>query len=457
MKIAATHTAIARASKVAGFHSIEGHRGLYLRVTAAGSRSWMFRTKVGGVAAWENLGDAATVEAADAIEMAATRRKAALAATKVARATGEAATNPIAAERARKREEAAEKRAKAQAAALRVTLDDWAARWLSVPVSAARRRQGPKRAAAYDQATYDRWIKPRLGALKVEDITARQVSALRDAIPAPSAKRKAVRVLSALLSHAKSDGLVGINVALGVRVPPPGQRARVLDADRDADGAWTAPRNEIAKLWHAAAVPGVRAATLAAAKVILATGQRPGEVLQMRWADLRDHDGEIHWLIPGSLAKNGRSHLVPLPPQVRALIESQREPEDTPAEDRSPYVFRPWAKAKIKAGEPVATSDFVHSFHRLREALGIPHCTPHDLRRTCATKLAMLKTPPHVVEAVLNHASGFRAGVAGVYNQHPYTREIRAALRSWARYLDATRRDAVPSNVVELAAREVKA
>lgn len=52
----------------------------------------------------------------------------------------------------------------------------------------------------------------------------------------------------------------------------------------------------------------------------------------------------------------------------------------------------------------------------------------HDLRRTTATRLANLGVQPHVVEAVLNHVSGAKAGVAGIYNRAAYTKEKTAAL-----------------------------
>ncbi len=44
----------------------------------------------------------------------------------------------------------------------------------------------------------------------------------------------------------------------------------------------------------------------------------------------------------------------------------------------------------------------------------------HDLRRTCATGMSELGVAPHVVESALNHVSGFRAGVAGMYNHAKY-------------------------------------
>jgi integrase len=68
----------------------------------------------------------------------------------------------------------------------------------------------------------------------------------------------------------------------------------------------------------------------------------------------------------------------------------------------------------------------------------IPPFTIHDLRRTAATGMAGLRFPPHVVEAVLNHRSGSRRGVAGVYNRFDYAEEKRHALESWARQVAAT-------------------
>ena len=55
----------------------------------------------------------------------------------------------------------------------------------------------------------------------------------------------------------------------------------------------------------------------------------------------------------------------------------------------------------------------------------------HDLRRTGATNLQALGIPIEVTEAVLNHISGTRAGVAGIYNRYKYEPEKRLALEAW--------------------------
>ena len=60
----------------------------------------------------------------------------------------------------------------------------------------------------------------------------------------------------------------------------------------------------------------------------------------------------------------------------------------------------------------------------------------HDLRRTCATGMAEIGVAPHVVEACLNHVSGAKSGVAGVYNRAQYAAEKRAALERWAAHVE---------------------
>ena len=81
------------------------------------------------------------------------------------------------------------------------------------------------------------------------------------------------------------------------------------------------------------------------------------------------------------------------------------------------------------------------------------HWTFHDLRRTVATNMQKLGVKLEVTEAVLNHVSGSRAGIVGVYQRHEYAAEKRQALDAWARRLDAIVSGAAGSNVVELRAR----
>jgi hypothetical protein len=73
----------------------------------------------------------------------------------------------------------------------------------------------------------------------------------------------------------------------------------------------------------------------------------------------------------------------------------------------------------------------------------------HDLRRSVATGMADVGIEPHHIEAALNHHSGFRRGVAGVYNRSKYERAVKAALARWAEHVIALV-EGRESNVVAL-------
>jgi hypothetical protein len=83
-------------------------------------------------------------------------------------------------------------------------------------------------------------------------------------------------------------------------------------------------------------------------------------------------------------------------------------------------------------------SGWSHCKARLDAKAKIEPWTLHDLRRTMVTKMGEdLGILPHVVEAITNHISGFKAGVAGVYNKAVYAAEKRQALDRWADYVMA--------------------
>jgi hypothetical protein len=65
----------------------------------------------------------------------------------------------------------------------------------------------------------------------------------------------------------------------------------------------------------------------------------------------------------------------------------------------SPAGFTAWAKEK----------------QALDARAGVSNWTVHDIRRTVATRMADIGVQPHIIEAVLNHQSGHKAGPAGIY------------------------------------------
>jgi len=75
----------------------------------------------------------------------------------------------------------------------------------------------------------------------------------------------------------------------------------------------------------------------------------------------------------------------------------------------------------------------------------------HDPRRTVSTMMhERLGVPPHVVEAVLNHVSGHKAGVAGTYNVAEYRAEKQAALTRWTQHVQGVVSGKAVDNVVAM-------
>ena len=133
------------------------------------------------------------------------------------------------------------------------------------------------------------------------------------------------------------------------------------------------------------------------------------------------------WTITGARAKNRAAHIVPLPAGVTSLVKHLLD------KGRGDKLFP--ARGNLKVGP----SGFSKAMTRIRAAFEeqagepVPHWTLHDLRRTMATGLQRLGVRLEVTEAVLNHVSGSRSGIVGVYQRHDYFAEKRSALEAWCK------------------------
>jgi integrase len=134
------------------------------------------------------------------------------------------------------------------------------------------------------------------------------------------------------------------------------------------------------------------------------------------------------WAIPAERTKNGIPHLVPLPVAAIRLLRDRL----SALGDRDLLFgtgvrsFTGWSVARAMLQKRIAESQADVQPWRL-----------HDIRRTVATRMGDIGVLPHVVEAVLNHVSGHKAGVAGVYNRALYRAEKREALERWADHVRA--------------------
>jgi integrase len=156
-------------------------------------------------------------------------------------------------------------------------------------------------------------------------------------------------------------------------------------------------------------------------KLLILCGQREAEIGGLRWDEIKDDRIELG----RERTKNKRPHSVPLSDPARALIEQCRILGRTYVFGRDDRAgFKGWGPAKQRLLERIAAA-----------GTNMAPWTVHDLRRSAATGMATLGVQPHIIEAVLNHVSGHRSGVAGIYNRATYDREKREALSRWAEHV----------------------
>ncbi|GAC1569573.1 MAG: site-specific integrase [Novosphingobium sp.] len=264
-----------------------------------------------------------------------------------------------------------------------------------------------------------RWGKRGLNTLTRSDM----VKLMDDYANRPGMRKHTHSILRTLFNWAVDRGDIEISPLAGMRAPRAvPSRQRVLSHE-EVICLWRASE-EVAWLWG----PFVR--------LLLLTMQRRLEVAEMDWAEI-DLNARS-WTLPGKRAKNGQPHVVPLTRLTIRELEALGPRE-------SGLVFSSTGRTPISGISKAKTAldNSMRKFMRQRAAErgcdpdGVPweDWRLHDLRRTGTTNLQALGVPIEVTESVLNHISGTRAGVAGVYNLYNYFPEKQAALQSWDRRL----------------------
>jgi integrase len=229
-----------------------------------------------------------------------------------------------------------------------------------------------------------------------------------ETLSGPVARNRARTSLSAFFAYAIKEGLIdGLNPVSGTGKATEGNgRERVLSKD------------ELGRLYAGLHDDDPFSSIV---KLLVLTGQRRNEIGGLRWAEVDFERGLI--VFPPDRVKNGRQHELPMSSQVRAILE--RQPRN------GEYV---WGCQWSSWSEPKAKLD-----RRIRFAKSMTEWRLHDLRRTATTIMADLGILPHILEAILNHVSGHKSGVAGIYNRARYEGEMRAALQLWGDYVDSLR------------------
>jgi integrase len=290
-----------------------------------------------------------------------------------------------------------------------------------------------RRASSVAMATLvvNRYLTPALGNTPMPHIGRTQLQPVIDSIPSHKRGiRRAVFAYSSVLwGWSIRRGHIDVNPVLAMEKPPaPAARERVLTD------------NELTRVYKAAET--LHPIWAAFIKLLVLTGQRRSEVAGIGWEEL--DRATATWTIPASRAKNAKAHLVPLAPAAVWLLDAQAGGVEWPQRG---YILTTTGRTPVSGiSKAKAALDKAMS----NEGAMVDPWRLHDIRRTVATGLQRLGVRFEVTEAVLNHVSGSKGGVAGVYQRHDWADEKRSALEAWAGYVEQLMTGITDTNVVRI-------
>lgn len=402
-------------------------KGFAVMATASGVKSYLVQYRIGGRGSatrrvtigrhgspWTP--DSARVRAGDILEEV--RKK----------------IDPFDAERARlaAEREAKRKAQEAKVASARLGFSVYANKFIE---KYADVRQKP-RVARETKGIIERDLKPFFKDKLITSITPADALVVVEQTQerSNSAALKVYRTLSTLFGWAASRHDIPDNPIRNLK-PPYVQpsRDRVL-SDDELKAIWQATEDELYPYG-------------ALVRFLMLTGQRLREAAEMTWDEV-DLDSRT-WTVPGTRTKNGKTNLVPL--SAGALIVLEALPRDwtetAKREKRPEYVFTTNGKAPFSGFSKLKKRLDANVHVKLAESAAKTNVSPdaielspwrlHDLRRTLATGLQRLGVRLEVTEAVLNHVSGSRAGIVGIYQRHNWAAEKRDALNAWDQWLSS--------------------
>jgi integrase len=289
-------------------------------------------------------------------------------------------------------------------------------------------------------------VTPVLKDKPLPSIKRSDINLIFDKIPANQSalRRNVFAVVRRLFRWALSRGDIETNPLDGYEAPSAAiARDRVLQD-------W-----ELRLAWLSAEALGYPFGPLY--RLLIGTGQRREEVSGLDWKEL--HRATAEWHLPAARAKNGIASVIHLSEPMIEVLDGIAAGEKWP---RKGLVFTTTGKTSV--------SGYSRAKARLDKAMleigrkeakeigedpGHVEMAPwraHDLRRTFATGMQRLGVRFEVTEAVLNHVSGSKSGVAGVYQRHDWKSEKRDALNAWAAHVERVVSGADDSNVVRLTA-----
>lgn len=267
-----------------------------------------------------------------------------------------------------------------------------------------------------------RFALPRWRDLPAASITRADIKTTMATIEKPSVAVQTIRHVSAIFAWGVREDLLSVNPCRAVAQNVTSDRERVL-----AD-------SEIAPFWNA--LDDVDRVHALALRMILLSGQRPGEIRHMR----REHIVDNWWTMPGQPVpaigwpgtKNGASHRVWLSAPAQAILAELYDDAD------SGFAF-----ANSRGG-PSHRLD--GTMRDLCSKMAIERLTPHDLRRTNGTMITALGFGRDAMNRIQNHVEG---GIASIYDRHGYAVENKKIMEAVAARIMALVEGRADANVLQ--------
>lgn len=294
-------------------------------------------------------------------------------------------------------------------------LDDWKRVYL-----AAHRKDGGN--AVEDAIKRD--VIPVIGSMKAKDVRLPHIVKVIDRILGRNARRTANQTLSLMrqmFRHGMGRGIVETDPTLALSRKQAG--GKEVPVDRNLS------YGEITELHQKCEQADLPERIKAAIWILLATGARVGELSNAKWKDI--NEDQQTWTIPATNSKNGREHLIHLSPFAMTQISILKKIKC------SDYLFAGRDPEKPISEKLISKSvrDRIRSIPLKKRTpkvgtllLAGGDWSPHDLRRTMASRMGDLGVEPHVIERCLNH---IQQGIVGVYQRQEYMVARKAAFHVW--------------------------
>ena len=298
-------------------------------------------------------------------------------------------------------------------------LDDWKRVYLS-----AHRKDGGK--AVEDAMRRD--VIPVIGSIKAKDVRLPHIVKVIDRILDRNARRTANQTLSLMrqmFRHGMGRGIVETDPTLALSRKQAGGKETPVQRNLSL--------SEIEELHTRCEKADLPDRIKAAIWLLLATGARVGELAHAKWEHVDEQEGV--WTIPAENSKNGRPHLIHLSPfalKQIAVLKAIKSGDYLLAgrDHRMPISEKTISKAIRDRNRTVPLKKRTPKVGTLILKGG--EWTPHDLRRTMASRMGDLGVEPHVIERCLNH---IQQGIVGVYQRQEYLAARKAALLEWGNTL----------------------